>query len=84
MLGSMAKIIFFFIIKQAVREALAGFLGVVLFGKRKPWMSCMRSRCAVCVSTCTARVKFQSFLKGWDGGKEEEGEGDDDGDDDDE
>lgn len=83
MLGSMAKIIFFFI-KQAVREALAEFLGVVLFGKRKPWMSCMRSRCAVCVSTCTARVKFQLFLKGWDGGKEEEGEGDDDGDDDDE
>lgn len=37
MLGSMAKIIFFFIIKQAVREALAEFLGVVLFGKRKAW-----------------------------------------------
>lgn len=36
MLGSMAKIIFFFI-KQAVREALADFLGVVLFGKRKAW-----------------------------------------------
>lgn len=81
MLGSMAKIIFFFI-KQAVREALAEFLGVVLFGKRKAWPSCMRSRCAVCVSTCTARVKL--FLEGWDGGKEEEGEGDDDGDDDDE
>lgn len=66
MLGSMAKIIFFFI-KQAVREALAGFLGVVLFGKRKAWPSCMRSRCAVMRQYMYRTRQVVFFLEGWDG-----------------
>lgn len=66
MLGSMAKIIFFFI-KQAVREALAGFLGVVLFGKRKAWYAL--SVCGMRQYMYRTRQVVFGELGWWKGGR---------------